>query len=76
VVDRIWKASRNTRQGNDLLWNKFLNLNDNNNDSATTFPPSLNLGGTALIDQFINLLAQNDRAFWSMETYWHQKAYL
>jgi hypothetical protein len=64
VVDSIWKAGWNTPQGNGLLQNKLLNLSGD--DGASALFPSLNLRGLALADWFASLLAQNDRAFWSM----------
>jgi hypothetical protein len=48
VVDKIQKVGRNARQGNSLLRNKLLNINDGGN--TTTFPPPISFEGLALAD--------------------------
>jgi hypothetical protein len=59
MADRIRKVGHSAHQGNDLLRNKL--LNPNSGGGITTLTPSISLGGTVRVEQFVSMLVQNDR---------------
>ncbi len=58
IVDRIRKARRSARQGNDWLRNKMLNPSG---DDTPVPPPSINSEGGTLTKQFVGPQVQNER---------------